>query len=185
MPVSPVPDAWAWDEDATRNEMLLRLDGAIEKLRRTGARVEGTIGCDRDAMVCVNFVMSREPFDEVLVATPRTARARVIRMDLAARIRRAFGVPVTYVPAAPAPGTPSHGLGFSMKIAVAADERTGVADALADALRERGHEPIPHGALNDDERDDWAWASEAAARDVAEGRADRRSCAAGRAPARR
>ncbi len=59
-----------------------------------------------------------------------------------------------------------------MKIAVAADERTGVADALAEELRKRGHEPIPHGALNDDERDDWAWASEAAARDVAEGRAD-------------
>ena len=59
-----------------------------------------------------------------------------------------------------------------MKIAVAADERTGIADVLAEELRKRGHEPIPHGALNDDERDDWAWASEAAARDVAEGRAD-------------
>jgi len=59
-----------------------------------------------------------------------------------------------------------------MKIAVAADERTGVADALADELRRRGHEPIPHGALSDAERDDWAWASEAAARDVVEGRAD-------------
>jgi ribose 5-phosphate isomerase B len=59
-----------------------------------------------------------------------------------------------------------------MKVAVAADERTGVADAVIDQLRERGHEPIAHGALNDDERDDWAWASEAAARDVAEGRAD-------------
>jgi ribose 5-phosphate isomerase B len=59
-----------------------------------------------------------------------------------------------------------------MKIAVAADERTGVADAVVDELRKRGHEPIVHGALNDDERDDWAWASEAAARDVAEGRAE-------------
>ena len=59
-----------------------------------------------------------------------------------------------------------------MKIAVAADERTGVADELADELRRRGHEPVLHGALNDDERDDWAWASEAAARDVAEGRAE-------------
>lgn len=59
-----------------------------------------------------------------------------------------------------------------MRIAVAADERTGVADAVLEQLRERGHEPIPHGALNEDERDDWAWASEAAARDVAEGRAD-------------
>ena len=73
VPLAPVPDAWTWDEDATRNEMLRRLDEAIAKLRRTGARVEGTIGCDRDAMVCVNWVMEREPFDEVIVATPRTA----------------------------------------------------------------------------------------------------------------
>jgi ribose 5-phosphate isomerase B len=58
-----------------------------------------------------------------------------------------------------------------MRIAVAADERVGVADAVVAALRERGHEVIAHGALNDDERDDWAWASEAAARDVVEGRA--------------
>jgi ribose 5-phosphate isomerase B len=59
-----------------------------------------------------------------------------------------------------------------MRISVAADGRTGVAEAVLEALRERGHEPIPHGALNDEERDDWAWASEAAARDVAEGRAE-------------
>ena len=59
-----------------------------------------------------------------------------------------------------------------MRIAVAADERTGVADAVVEELRRRGHEPIPHGALADGERDDWAWASEVAARDVAEGRAD-------------
>ena len=58
-----------------------------------------------------------------------------------------------------------------MKIAVAADERTGVAEAVVDELRRRGHEPLVPGALNDDERDDWAWASEAAARDVSEGRA--------------
>ncbi len=59
-----------------------------------------------------------------------------------------------------------------MKIAVAADERTGVADAVVAELRRRGHEPLLHGALSDGERDDWAWASEAAARDVAEGRAE-------------
>lgn len=59
-----------------------------------------------------------------------------------------------------------------MKVSVAADERTGVAEALVEELRRRGHEPLVHGALADGERDDWAWASEAAARDVAEGRAE-------------
>ena len=59
-----------------------------------------------------------------------------------------------------------------MRISVAADERTGVADAVAEELRRRGHEPLLHGALSESERDDWAWASEAAARDVADGRAE-------------
>jgi ribose 5-phosphate isomerase B len=59
-----------------------------------------------------------------------------------------------------------------MRIAIAADERTGVADAVVEEVRRRGHEPVLHGALAAGERDDWAWASEAAARDVADGRAD-------------
>jgi len=60
-----------------------------------------------------------------------------------------------------------------MRIAIAADERTGVADGLAAALAARGHDVVAaHGALNEDERDDWAWASAAAARDVSGGAAD-------------
>jgi len=59
-----------------------------------------------------------------------------------------------------------------MRISVAADEDTGVAGAVVAQLRERGHEPLLHGALAEGQRADWAWASEAAARDVADGRAD-------------
>jgi ribose 5-phosphate isomerase B len=59
-----------------------------------------------------------------------------------------------------------------MRIAVAADELTGVAQLVPEALRARGHEPVTHGALAPGERSDWAWASESAARDVVEGRAE-------------
>jgi ribose 5-phosphate isomerase B len=59
-----------------------------------------------------------------------------------------------------------------LRIAVSADELTGIARVLPEELRSRGHHPILHGAYREDERDDWAWASEAAARDVAEGRAE-------------
>ena len=41
-----------------------------------------------------------------------------------------------------------------MRVAVAADVLTGVASALPDELRRRGHEPIPHGAYAEGERDD-------------------------------
>jgi ribose 5-phosphate isomerase B len=59
-----------------------------------------------------------------------------------------------------------------MRISIAADELTGVAPTLAAELHRRGHATVAHGALGQGERPDWAWASEAAARDVAEGRAD-------------
>jgi ribose 5-phosphate isomerase B len=59
-----------------------------------------------------------------------------------------------------------------VKIALAADELTGVAGQLARELLRRGHEPILHGALSEGERADWAFASEAAAREVAQGGAE-------------
>lgn len=60
-----------------------------------------------------------------------------------------------------------------MRFAIAADELTGVAAEIALELERRGHEVVSaHGALSDAERDDWAWASEAAARAVADGDAD-------------
>jgi ribose 5-phosphate isomerase B len=69
-----------------------------------------------------------------------------------------------------------------VRIAVAADERVGIAEDLVASLRGRGHDVLAHGALAEtapgadgsagEEREDWAWSSEAAARDVAEGRAE-------------
>ena len=60
-----------------------------------------------------------------------------------------------------------------VRFALAADEDVGIAAALQAQIERRGHVVVAtHGALNDGERDDWAWASEAAAQDVAQGRAD-------------
>ncbi|MEV0583367.1 RpiB/LacA/LacB family sugar-phosphate isomerase [Nonomuraea sp. NPDC050310] len=59
-----------------------------------------------------------------------------------------------------------------MRIAVAADSLDGVAEKVVAELRARGHEVAVHGALDPGARADWAWAAEAAARAVAEGRAE-------------
>ena len=48
-----------------------------------------------------------------------------------------------------------------MRIAVAADERVGVTDAVVEELRGRGHETVLHGALAEDEREDRAWCAAA------------------------
>jgi ribose 5-phosphate isomerase B len=59
-----------------------------------------------------------------------------------------------------------------MRISMSADELTGVAPVLVAELERRGHEVVSHGVLADGEREDWAWASEEVARDVAAGRAE-------------
>ena len=69
-----------------------------------------------------------------------------------------------------------------MRIAVSSDERVGVAERLLEQLRRRGHTVIARGALADGEsaaggeaaarEQQWAFASEAAAREVASGRAE-------------
>jgi ribose 5-phosphate isomerase B len=59
-----------------------------------------------------------------------------------------------------------------MRISICADELTGVAGVLVAELERRGHHTLVHGVLAEVERSDWAWASEAVARDVADGRAE-------------
>ncbi len=59
-----------------------------------------------------------------------------------------------------------------MRIAVASDSTEGIAAVLIDELGRRGHEVAVHGALAAGDRPDWAFCAEAAARDVAAGRAD-------------
>ncbi|MFI1164369.1 RpiB/LacA/LacB family sugar-phosphate isomerase [Streptomyces sp. NPDC020801] len=59
-----------------------------------------------------------------------------------------------------------------MRISVSSDMDEPVARLLVAQLRERGHEVLTHGALHPGADPQWAACSEAAARDVAAGRAD-------------
>jgi ribose 5-phosphate isomerase B len=59
-----------------------------------------------------------------------------------------------------------------VRVSVSADELTGVAETVVERLLQSEHDLTLHGVLAAGEQADWAWASEAAARDVAEGRAD-------------
>ncbi len=59
-----------------------------------------------------------------------------------------------------------------MRISMAADEPADLTEKLVAEILGRGHQVILHGALADSERHDWAWSAEAAARDVADDRAD-------------
>lgn len=100
VPVCPLPDAWVWDVERTSSAAVDGLALGLAQLDQTGAIVAGTFG-DRDPMVALNDLMDRIELDEVVLCLPDTGRSRLLRMDLPARIRRAFGVPVTHVPTGP------------------------------------------------------------------------------------
>ena len=59
-----------------------------------------------------------------------------------------------------------------MRISISSDMDEGAARLLGAELRGRGHTVVAHGALRERDDDGWAYCSEAAARDVVEGRAD-------------
>jgi RpiB/LacA/LacB family sugar-phosphate isomerase len=59
-----------------------------------------------------------------------------------------------------------------MRISVSSDMDEPVARSLVAELRSRGHEVVAHGALRPGDDPQWAVCSQAAARDVAEGRSD-------------
>src|SRR5205085_6676694 len=88
---------------------------------------------------------------------PRLARVRPGRRDRAFPRRARGRDPRAGRRSRLAPG------GFPVRIALAADELTGVAGELLEELRRRGMDVILHGAYADGERPDWAWASERAA----------------------
>ncbi|MET8783666.1 RpiB/LacA/LacB family sugar-phosphate isomerase [Streptomyces sp. NPDC004096] len=59
-----------------------------------------------------------------------------------------------------------------MRISVSSDMDEPVARGLVAELRERGHEVLTHGALRPGDDPRWAACSQAAAREVADGRSD-------------
>ncbi|MFI6932764.1 RpiB/LacA/LacB family sugar-phosphate isomerase [Streptomyces sp. NPDC050287] len=59
-----------------------------------------------------------------------------------------------------------------MRISVSSDMDEPVARGLVAELRARGHEVVAHGALRPGDDPQWAVCSQAAAREVADGRAD-------------
>jgi ribose 5-phosphate isomerase B len=59
-----------------------------------------------------------------------------------------------------------------MRVAIATDSLDGAAEAVASELERRGHTLVRCGAFAAGTNQQWAWASEAAARAVANGQAD-------------
>ena len=73
-----------------------RVRGELGRLRGLGATATGEVALD-DPADAVARVLERASFDEIIVSTLPSTVSRWLRLDLARRLQRRFGVPVVEI----------------------------------------------------------------------------------------
>lgn len=76
-----------------REEAEQRLESFMEAFSRLGSSMSGEVG-SADPIVATRRVMERSSFDEIIVSTLPLGPSRWLKLDLPARLRRSFPIPV-------------------------------------------------------------------------------------------
>ncbi|HEX5936457.1 MAG TPA: hypothetical protein VFZ75_02015 [Actinomycetota bacterium] len=96
VPATP-PTDHLWTEGEARSIARTRLETALDRFRRLGAEeVTGEVG-DARPMQAIDDVLSREPFDEIVLSTLPPRLSRWLKLDLIHRVRSTYGIPVRHV----------------------------------------------------------------------------------------
>lgn len=74
------------------------MEKGLERLRATGAEMEGRIG-DAEPVAATQDAVNFGDYDEIIVSTSGRTVSKVVKMDLAGRVEGATGLPVTRVTA--------------------------------------------------------------------------------------
>ena len=98
VPATPPRAGWTWTEADAASLAGRRMRVGVAGLRSIGVEVRGVVG-DLDPVEAVGDAIRDAPFDELLISTLAPDTSRWLRQDLATRIRRRFGLPVTVVTA--------------------------------------------------------------------------------------
>jgi len=91
----PKGDA-VWTEGEARDVARRRLDTAQRWFEDSGAQVTGEVG-DQQPLLAIGDALIAQPFDEIVLSTLPAGASRWLKVDLPARVRRAYGIPVTHV----------------------------------------------------------------------------------------
>ena len=98
VPATP-PSDHLWTEGEAQTTARRRLEIALERFGAAGLDVTGEIG-DPRPLEAIDDVLTREPFDEIVLSTLPVHLSRWLRLDLVHRVETAFGLPVRHVIAA-------------------------------------------------------------------------------------
>jgi hypothetical protein len=102
VPVTPIPDAFTWDEDKAIAAAQDRLDGMLDRLRGLGTVASGEVGAS-DPVQAARDAIRRHPVDEIILSTLPSGISRWLGQDAPSRLKAAVTVPVVVVTAKPEP----------------------------------------------------------------------------------
>lgn len=98
------PGVSGTDPEAARRAAFDRMKEAVARFEELGADADGEVGDPDPRTAVANVLEARGDVDEILVATPPTGLSTWVGLDLASRLERDHGIPVTHVEA-PRPGS--------------------------------------------------------------------------------
>jgi hypothetical protein len=96
VPATHPQDHATWTEEDARTLAQRRLETALERLRQTGAEVDGMVG-DESPVLAINDALIGNRFDEIILSTLPPGASRWLKQDLPRRVERRFNLPVTTV----------------------------------------------------------------------------------------
>jgi hypothetical protein len=97
VPATPPTDHLAWTEGGAVLQARRRLSQILRHLDAAAIGATGSVGDDVDPVDAVDNAVRRNPYDEIIVATPPAGPSRWIHFDLPHRLARRTRLPVTPV----------------------------------------------------------------------------------------
>ena len=96
VPATPPQDHATWVEGEAKVLARERLDTALTRFRKLGARADGEVG-DARPLGAIGDALRHADFDEIILSTLPPGPSRWLRMDLPHRVDRQFGILVSHV----------------------------------------------------------------------------------------
>ena len=96
VPATPPRRSWTYTDDTATAIARSRLKAAIARFRELGAEAEGEVG-DPRPLDAIRDAVRMGRFDGIILSTLPPGKSRWLKMNLPARVRAEFGLPVTHL----------------------------------------------------------------------------------------
>jgi hypothetical protein len=96
VPATPPKGSWTYTDGQARAIATERMEAAIVRFTQLGAQCDGEVG-DPRPLDAIRDVLRQGRFDGIIVSTLPHDRSSWLKMDLPARVRTEFGIPLTHL----------------------------------------------------------------------------------------